>query len=89
MSALQTHGVSKKKSRSAGKRPKSVLGKKKFSIPARGRLSVKMPDDASGIDMDASNKMTLDIKLSDDTAAVIIQKEVRKFLSNLGFYQAQ
>ena len=33
--------------------------------------------------------MTLDIKLSNDTAAVIIQKEVRKFLANLGFYHAK
>lgn len=31
----------------------------------------------------------LDIKLSDDTAATIIQKEVRRYLANLGFYEAR
>ncbi len=73
-SALSAHQATKagKKSRSVGKRPKSVLGRKKFNLPARGRLTVKMPLQTSGIKSDKNSNMTLDIKLSDDTAAIII-----------------
>lgn len=33
--------------------------------------------------------MILNLKFSDQAAAVIIQKEVRKFLGGLGFYEAR
>lgn len=36
-----------------------------------------------------SKNMTLQVKFSDQAAAVIIQKEVRKYLGNLGFYEAR
>lgn len=33
--------------------------------------------------------MTLKFRMSDQAAAVVIQKEVRKYLGNLGFYEAR
>jgi hypothetical protein len=33
--------------------------------------------------------VTMNLKFSDQAAAVVIQKEVRKFLGGLGFYEAK
>ena len=38
---------------------------------------------------DLDEEMTLNLRFSEGAAATVIQKEVRKYLGNLGFYQAR
>lgn len=33
--------------------------------------------------------LTLNLKFTDQAAAIVIQKEVRRYLGNLGFYEAR
>lgn len=61
-----------------------------LSLPSRGRITVRIPDQAEDeIIEDEQHHNNDESELSASGAAKVIQKEVRNYLGNLGFYEAR
>lgn len=88
-------------SKSHVKKMKPLGKQKRFILPSQGKITSmrndEQPDYAASVnisesDMDLQERnenITMNLKFSDQAAASIIQKEVRKYLGHLGFYEAR
>jgi hypothetical protein len=96
-SAMSLQASKKRKvSKSQQKKKQRDAKNKRLIFPSQGKITTanrqnEDPDYAASIDISDSAKdnMTFNLKFTDQAAAVIIQREVRKYLGTLGFYEAR